>query len=81
MVWNVLTSESLPLRVSGGGWTDKAPGTSSSTPRDDPRDDEGLGEAARGLTHPRHKMSIQLGDGGCRTRHTMFHPAVLDPHW
>ena len=52
MAWNTRTNVSFPFRVTGGGLSDKAPGTSSSTPHDDPRD-EALGEAARGLTRPR----------------------------
>jgi hypothetical protein len=47
MTWNIRTNLSLPLRISGDGWSN--PGTSSAIPQDDPRD-EGLGEAARGLT-------------------------------
>jgi hypothetical protein len=52
MAWNMRTNLSLPLRISGGGWS-----SSSSIPQDDPRD-EAFGEAARGLT--RETMSIQL---------------------
>lgn len=55
MARNMRTNLALPLRISGGGWSN--PGSSSSIPQDDPRD-ERLGEATRGLTHPGNNEHI-----------------------
>ena len=55
MAWSMRTNLSPYLRISGEGWSN--PASTSSIPQDDPRD-EGLGEAARGLTHPGNSEHI-----------------------
>jgi hypothetical protein len=74
--WNMRTNLSLPLRISGGGWSNH--GSSSSIPQDDPRD-EGLGEAALGLTHPgnnEHATNWGIENARQGLRRTKFRPAV-----